>query len=112
MSTTVWPTACSAARSSPAPTCWETSATAAAVMPIATETNSHAVGNISETAATDSASTRPTQNMSARLYAVWSRLPTTSGHASEASFGVIAPVVMSTRPRSASDTGRAKPTPA
>jgi hypothetical protein len=36
-------------------------------MPIATETNSHAVGNINETAATASSPMRPTQNMSARL---------------------------------------------
>nr|WP_303645616.1 hypothetical protein [Haladaptatus sp. R4] len=57
----------SAARSSPAPTCCETSATDDAVSPIANETNNHEVGNMSETAATALVPTRPTQNMSARL---------------------------------------------
>jgi len=63
----VWATTRSAVRSSPAPTYWETSAMVAAVIPIAVETNSHERGNISETAATASLLTRPTQNMSARL---------------------------------------------
>jgi hypothetical protein len=62
-----WATAFSARRSLPAPTCWETTALVAAVSPTPTETNSQAVGNMSETAATASALTRPTQNMSARL---------------------------------------------
>ena len=51
----------------PAPICWETLALAAAVSPIATETNIQDVGNIRATAATASALTRPTQKMSARL---------------------------------------------
>jgi hypothetical protein len=37
------------------------------VIPIAVETNIHDSGNISETAATASELTRPTQNISARL---------------------------------------------
>ena len=47
--------------------CCDTSATADAVRPIARETKSHEVGNMSETAATALVPTRPTQNMSARL---------------------------------------------
>jgi len=67
VSSTVCATTWSARRSSPAPTYWETSAMVAAVMPIAVETNIHDRGNISETAATASGLTRPTQNISARL---------------------------------------------
>jgi len=85
------------------PTCWETSAIVAAERPIAVETNSHDSGNIRETAATASGLTRPTQNMSARLYSVWRRFPTTRGHASRRSRGLIGPVVMSTR--LSADTG-------
>jgi len=51
----------------PAPICWETSAIVAAVIPMAVETNIQDNGNISETAATASSLTRPTQNISARL---------------------------------------------
>jgi len=50
-----------------------------------------------ETAATASVLTRPTQNISARLYSVCNRLPRTNGHARWKSFGGIAPVVMSIR---------------
>jgi len=63
----VWATTRSACRSSSAPTYCETSAIVAAVTPIAVETKSHVSGNISETAATASELTRPTQNISARL---------------------------------------------
>ena len=63
----VWATTRSAIRSFPEPTYCETSAMVAAVIPIAVETNIHERGNISETAATASLLTRPTQNMSARL---------------------------------------------
>jgi len=63
----VWPTTRSASRLFPAPMYCETSAIVAAVIPIAVDTNIHDNGNISETAATASPLTRPTQNISARL---------------------------------------------
>jgi hypothetical protein len=78
---TVWAAAYCASRGSSAPVCWATSTDPATETPSPSEMSRNTIGKAKEIAASASVLNCPSQNVSAKLYAVCRRFVMTIGNA-------------------------------